>query len=147
MTHLRVYSEKWLELRLASALTQAGFQNFHMSDPTKPGIPDRYVIGAGGLWIEVKQGKTMMSLSRGFDRQRTFMNYLQRGGDKPFICALWQSAPDYEYPRLFLEGWGVWTRRERYQIGDFTSVNGSPFAIDHPNAFMERLSEFAHTLR
>jgi len=113
MSRRNGFSEKWLELRLARALEARGLSNFHMSSPSLPGIPDRYVIGANGLWVEVKQGESYSELRSGFDRQRTFLTKLDRGGDGACICALWQPPQDHFNRRLFLEPWSVWLERER----------------------------------
>lgn len=128
MKRLSGYSETWLEKKLAAGLTARGLLNFHMSDPTKPGIPDRYVVG--GNWIEVKQGKTFADLRSGFDRQRTFLDKLEHG-DNTFVCALWQQN-NFTLPMLFLEYWRVWKRREQDAlIGDdwYRSRANSPFII------------------
>lgn len=146
MKRRRSYSEKWLELRLAEALTRHGLRNFHMSSPSLPGIPDRYVIGANGLWIEVKQGESIADLIRGFDRQRTFLSALHKGGDAACVCALWQPPQSPYLPRLFLEPWEMWLTRERRagqgrRWDKYEGMYRSPAPMDKP-ADLDALFEF-----
>lgn len=110
MKRQRVYSEKWLEMKLAEALTRNGLANFHMSAPALPGIPDRYVIGASGMWIECKQGSSFAEMSRDLDRQRRFLMALDKGGDFPAVCALLQRPGRMSV--LFLEPFFTWRARE-----------------------------------
>jgi hypothetical protein len=143
------YSEKWLELRLAEALTRHGLRNFHMSSPALPGIPDRYVVGANGLWIEVKQGKSIADLIRGFDRQRTFLTALHRGGDAACVCALWQPPQGSYLPRLFLEPWQRWLLRERAagqgrRWDQYDSIYRSPAPMDKPDDLNELFAYFSN---
>lgn len=126
------YNENWLEKKLAVALEDHGKQSFHMSDQSKPGIPDRYVTGMNGLWIEVKQGATFDALVKGFDRQRAFMNKLYRAGDNTWVCALLQSKGER---RLYLEPWSQWLLRETETINrglefDDPAFLNSPFMIE-----------------
>jgi hypothetical protein len=152
---LNGHSEKWLEDQLAKGLLARGLASFHMSDPTKPGIPDRYVLGCGGLWIEVKQGATPRELARGFDRQRTFMTKLMRNKERPFICALHQPN-SYTVPSLYLEPWQHWLRREDFMkkaySGDaWAAPSGpawcSPWHLDRMEVFDAALDNFVKMVR
>lgn len=132
-------SEKVLEDRMALGLKTRGLSNFHMSSPSLPGIPDRYVIGAGGCWIEVKQGKSFSELRDGFDRQRVFLNNLSRGGDKAMICALYRPN-NWEHPLLFIEPWSEWLRREKQERRGIKrwhmiGIYRSPWVLDSYDAF------------
>ena len=148
MKALRVYSEKWLETKLAEALTRHGLANFHMSAPALQGIPDRYVIGASGMWIECKQGASFAEMSKDLDRQRRFLMALDKGGDFPAVCCLLQRPGRMKH--LYLEPFGLWLSREQAWYSDsqwdFRSmVWQSPLKFTEPNEMAVLFNHFAIT--
>jgi hypothetical protein len=150
MKRRRGYSEKWLELKFAEAMTRNGLRNFHMSAPALPGVPDRYVVGANGLWVEIKQGESFESLSSGFDRQRTFLTALDRGGDSAAVCALLQ-RPN-RTSKLFLEPWYTWLEREHRfkksgQWDRKEHIWNSPLLFTEPLEMAEAFDNFASHMR
>lgn len=141
MSHrLRRSTEHTLEVRLADVLKAVGHESIH-NDPTlMKGIPDRYVMGAGGLWIEVKRERSWGKLVNGFDRQKEFLDMLYEQGDKAWVLALLED--DRPTPLLWFERWSHFRTRS---AGVFRStalersVTGSPYEVPTYEALDEAI--------
>lgn len=126
MLRLRVSSEKTLEDRLASVLKTAGYGSHHNDATVIKGIPDRYVYGAGGLWIEVKLASTFHELKKGFERQATFMDMLWENNEKVYVFGLIISKDKRFANTLFFEDWHTFKQR----TGSGERINGWPNYTD-----------------
>jgi hypothetical protein len=132
-------TEKALEKRVSDTLTRLGYLNWHNDPTTMPGIPDRYV--RGGTFIEFKHEPTFEKAMRGFDRQRTFMNKLESGGDEAWACALIGN-------RLYFEPWRVWKKREAMPDRRTTPYLGySPWSLVDPIGVDTATIKIARLLR
>lgn len=77
-------SEKNFERKFFSALTKAGYPNWHMA-VREAGWPDRYA--SGGHWFELKSLGELSDRSGLSEAQISHLNMLSKAGDKCYYVA------------------------------------------------------------
>lgn len=130
-------SEARLESRLASELTQAGLLTWHNDPQYMPGIPDRYV--GGGNWIELKFETNFGSASRALNRQRTFLNMLEKHNEGVYVMVYLTASK-----LLFIEPWHQWKMREAHYpapMAMYDKIGNSPCSCERPADINERISQ------
>jgi hypothetical protein len=122
-------TEAALENRLADVLKSIGHRSHH-NDPTMyKGIPDRYVMGAGGLWIEVKYENSWQKLTNGFERQRAWLDLIAASNDLAFVYGFLKTKENWNANKLYFEPWRVFKERG-YRCFTFdANYQGSPYKI------------------